>query len=57
MDKQKKKKYNLHYRIRKQGYQLKTAQKTILIKHDELKKSKQVECLIKEYGYQTQLYF
>lgn len=57
MDKPTKQKYNLHYKIRKQGYQLKTADKTILVKFDAKAISKQAKRLVDDFGYEVQFYF
>lgn len=47
-------KYNLHYRIRKQGFRLSTKDKTIFQKQD-MPFSKQCIKLQAEFGYALQL--
>ncbi len=51
---EKKRRYNLHYKIRKQGYKLNTSQKTIYVHFDYKDFSKQVMFLINKYNYAIQ---
>ena len=46
--------YRLHYRIRKQGFLLKTVEKTIYLKANQ-EPSKQVKTLRNDYDYMIQL--
>ena len=49
-----KRKYNLNYKVRKQGYRLDCAKKTIYVPYLQEELSNQVELLRKEYNYQIQ---
>lgn len=53
--KRQKMRYNLHYRIRKQGYRLVTAKRTIYISYSQKSCSKQVDRLRNEFNYGIQL--
>jgi hypothetical protein len=56
--KQIKRKYNLHYKIRKQGFKLDTKARTITQHHSKPNpQSKQLNELIHEFGYVIQLTF
>lgn len=52
--KENKRRYNLHYRIRKQGFDLKTKQKTIVTPLSSELLTPQVKILINSYGYVVQ---
>lgn len=52
--KKNRKRYNLHYRIRKQGFRLKTNEKTICVPFDNIDLSKQTQVLRDEFGYAIQ---
>lgn len=47
--------YYLHWKIRKQGFELKTEEKTILY-NDDMVLSPQVQTLAKDYGYNLQTF-
>lgn len=46
--------YNLHYRVRKQGYTLKSRKKTIYVPYDELTFTAHVQILRQRFGYVIQ---
>lgn len=54
MDAKTKRKYNLHYKVRKQGYKVLSKQKTIVKPYNQTIKSAQAKKLIGEYGYVIQ---
>ena len=50
-----KRKYNLHYRVRKQGFIIRTKEHTIIVKHDKQETlTKQIKALANEYNYVIQ---
>jgi hypothetical protein len=49
-----KRRYNLHYKIRKQGFKLKCKEKTIIARHNQAVNSKQVARLVNEFNYVIQ---
>jgi len=56
--KKNKSRYNLHYRIRKDGIRLNTKEKTIYHRqHEPIPESKGLKGLIEEFGYSLQLTF
>jgi len=49
-----KRRYNLHYRIRKQGFRFHTTHKTIFVPYNDQSLSKQATALRDEFGYGVQ---
>jgi len=54
MTKKQKRRYNLHYKIRKQGFLLKTNKKTIFVCLEKQQLSRQCLDLQKEFDYAIQ---